>query len=62
MRKGTRLLLAIALGAIVGIVLGAAAGLLASEGMRPASTVLAGASGAISAGLVVVLLRPRPRA
>jgi hypothetical protein len=61
MSHATRVLLAIAIGAVIGIALGSAAGLLANEGLRFASTILAGISGAISAGAVVALLRPRPR-
>jgi len=57
-----RVLLAVAIGAAVGVVFGSAAGLMANEGMRLASTMLTGISGAISAGLVFVLLAPRRRA
>jgi len=54
----TRILLAIGIGAVIGVGFGSAAGLLANEGMKSASAILTGIAGAISAGVVVALLRP----
>lgn len=60
MNTWMRVLLAVAIGAVIGSVLGVAAGLLQNEGLTGHGRLLVGVSSAISAGVVALVLRPRP--
>ena len=60
MNTWTRVLLAIAIGAVIGSVLGVAAGLVQNNGLTGHGRLLVGISSGISAGVVALVMRPRP--